>query len=60
MVHPFNFLLLVKVNLHSLKTDNLLAMAMYVLAVTPLINLLRQHQPDVSHVWFADDATVPG
>ena len=37
-----------------------LAMAMYALAVTPLINSLRYHQPDVSQAWFADDATAAG
>ena len=37
-----------------------LAMAMYALAVTPLINSLRHHQPDVSQAWFADDVTAAG
>ena len=37
-----------------------LAMAMYAVAVTPLIKHLRQSQPDVSQVWFADDATAAG
>ena len=37
-----------------------LAMAMYALAVTPLIQALRRHQPDVSQVWYADDATAAG
>jgi len=37
-----------------------LAMAMYALAVTPLIRSLRQSQPDVSQVWYADDATAGG
>ena len=37
-----------------------LAMAMYALVVTPLINSLRHHQPDVSQAWFADDATAAG
>ena len=37
-----------------------LAMAMYTVAVTPLIKHLRQSQPDVSQVWFADDATAAG
>jgi len=32
-----------------------LAMAMYALAVTPLIR-----QPDISQVWYADDATAAG
>ena len=35
-------------------------MAMYALAVTPLINLLCHHQPDVFQGWFADDATAAG
>ena len=35
-------------------------MAMYALAVTPLIRSLRQSQPDVSQVWYADDATAGG
>ena len=35
-------------------------MAMYALAVTPLINSLCHHQLDVSQVWFADDATAAG
>ena len=37
-----------------------LAMAMYALGVTPLINSLRHHQLDVSQTWFADDATAAG
>ena len=37
-----------------------LAMAMYALAVTSLINSLCHHQPDVSQAWFADDATAAG
>ena len=39
---------------------DLLAMAMYVLAVIPLIRSLRQSQPDVSQVWYADDVTAGG
>ena len=35
-------------------------MAMYALAVTPLINLLCHHQLVVSQAWFADDATTAG
>ena len=34
-----------------------LAMAMYALAVTPLIDELRSRCPDVHQVWYADDAT---
>ena len=34
-----------------------LAMAMYALAVTPLIHHLRSSDPAVSQVWYADDAT---
>ena len=37
-----------------------LAMAMYALTVTPLICSLHQSQPDVSQVWYADDATAAG
>ena len=35
-------------------------MAMYALAVTPLINSLRHHQPDGSQAWFVDNATAAG
>ena len=35
-------------------------MAMYAIAITPLINHLRRSQPDISQVWFADDATAAG
>ena len=35
-------------------------MAMYVLAVTPLIDLLHHHHPNVSQAWFVDDATAAG
>ncbi len=34
-----------------------LAMAMYALAVRPLIDLLQTNSPAVKQVWFADDAT---
>ena len=34
-----------------------LAMAMYAIAITPLIDLLRESCPEVPQVWFADDAT---
>ena len=34
-----------------------LAMAMYALAITPLIHQLRSSCPCVQQVWFADDAT---
>lgn len=37
-----------------------LAMAMYALAVTPLIKRLREIEPKVKQVWFADDATAAG
>ena len=37
-----------------------IAMAIYALAVTPLINSLCHHQSDVSQTWFADDATAAG
>ena len=62
MVHPLNFLLLVKVNLHPLSEGtiqgDLFAMAMYALAVTPLIDSLHHHHQNVSQAWFADDATA--
>ena len=35
-------------------------MAMYAHAVTPLINSLCHHHPDVSQAWFVDDATAAG
>ena len=35
-----------------------LAMAMYVLAITPLISQLRHSCPYVHQVWYADDATA--
>ena len=37
-----------------------LAMAMYALAIVPLIRHLRTTVPDVSQAWFADDATAVG
>ena len=37
-----------------------LAMVIYALAVTPLIRSLHQPQPDVSQVWYADNATAAG
>ena len=37
--------------------DDPLSMAMYALAITPLIRRLNEVQ-DVSQVWFADDATA--
>ena len=37
-----------------------MAMAMYALAVTPLIKRLREVEPDVKQIWFADDATAAG
>ena len=37
-----------------------LAMAMYALAITPLIQQLRTRNPEASQVWFADDATCAG
>ena len=35
-------------------------MAMYALAVTPLIHSQHQSQPDISQVWYVDDATAAG
>ena len=35
-------------------------MAMYALAVVPLIKRLRVAVPSVGQVWFADDATAVG
>ena len=37
-----------------------LAMAMYAIAIVPLIHKLRNNSPDVKQVWFADDATSAG
>ena len=37
-----------------------LAMAMYALAVRPLIDKLRLAEPSTRQVWFADDATAAG
>ena len=37
-----------------------LAMAMYALAIGPLIDKLRDAEPDARQVWFADDATAAG
>ena len=36
------------------------AMAMYALAITPLIQQMRTRSPDTNQVWFADDATCAG
>ena len=35
-------------------------MTMYAIAITLLINHLHQFQPDISQVWYADDATAAG
>lgn len=37
-----------------------LAMAMYALAVKPLINKLQMDAPSIKQVWYADDATGAG
>ena len=37
-----------------------LGMAMYALAITPLIVQLNNHHKEISQVWFADDATGSG
>jgi len=37
-----------------------LAMAMYALAVTPLIQALRHCQSNIFQVWYTDDATAAG
>ena len=34
-----------------------LAMAMYALAITPLIDQLRKSCPEVNQAWYAEDAT---
>ena len=39
---------------------NPLAMAMYALAIVPLIHKLRNNSPEVKQVWYADDATGAG
>ena len=36
------------------------AMAMYALAVTPVIDSLHHHHLGVSQAWFVDDATAAG
>ena len=35
-------------------------MAMYSLAITPLINELREQHPEIHQVWYAYDATGAG
>ena len=35
-------------------------MAMYALAIRPLIDKLRDAEPSARQVWFADDATAAG
>ena len=37
-----------------------LGMAMYALAITPIIAKLNHHHKEISQVWFADDATGSG
>jgi hypothetical protein len=37
-----------------------LAMAMYALAISPLINSLNEKAPNASQVWFADDSNAAG
>ena len=37
-----------------------LAMAMYALAITPLIGKLHQHLPTCKQVWYMDDSTAAG
>ena len=37
-----------------------LAMAMYALAIVPLIHKLRNNSPEVKQVWYADVATGAG
>ena len=39
---------------------NLLAMAMYALAIRSLIDKLRDAEPEARQVWFADDANTAG
>ena len=62
MVHLFICLLWVKGNFFDWRYNqgDALAMAMYALAVMPLIKHLRTTVPDVSQVWFADDSTTAG
>ena len=33
-------------------------MAMYALAISPLIQRLKDMKPDIKQIWFADDATA--
>jgi len=40
--------------------DDPLAMGMYALAVVPLVRRLHNEVPDISQVWFADDASAVG
>ena len=35
-----------------------LAMAMYAIAITPLVNHLHQFHPDISQVWYTDDTAA--
>ncbi|CAB3991272.1 Hypothetical predicted protein [Paramuricea clavata] len=35
-------------------------MAMYALAITPLIKRLKEQAPNASQVWFADDSSAAG
>ena len=40
--------------------EDLLAVAMYALAITPLIGKLYQHLPTCKQVWYADDSSAAG
>ena len=63
MVHPLVFFIISKSELASTEETTQgdpLAMAMYALTVTPLIDSLRHHHPNVSQAWFVDVATAAG
>ena len=51
------------VKLHHVKESprgDLLALAMYALAITPLIKMLHDNVPTTKQVWYANDATGIG
>ena len=42
----------------GIRQGDALARAMYALAIIPLIRRLREEDPEVKQVWFADDSTA--